>query len=117
MILRPESILLHHRRMFTIVKGCPATLLVVALAFVYAHAQGRSAEGSGKEFLKSAQRLEVIRGAEVWQPIDVPSVDMKAGPKKGAFAPGETVTCDYVQEEFGGATPKFGCTIGKDDRI
>ena len=103
--------------MSTVAKVCPATLFVVALAFVNAHAQGHSAEGSGKEFLKSAQRLEVIRRAEVWQPTDVASVDMKAGPKKGAFVPGETVTCDYVKEAFTGATPKFACVIGKDDRV
>jgi hypothetical protein len=47
----------------------------------------------------------------------VPSVDIKAGPKKGAFTPGQTVTCDYVEDEFNGATPKFACVIGKDDKV
>ena len=102
--------------MSTLVKVCPATLLVV-VTFVGGHAQEHSAEGSGKEFLKAAQRLEVIRRAEVWQPTNVASVDMKAGPKKGAFVPGETVTCDYVKEAFTGASPKFACVIGKDDRV
>ena len=98
-------------------KVCAATLSAVAMAFVGAHAQGRAAVESGKASLKSAERLDVIRRAEVWQPVDVASVDMKAGPAKGAFAPGETVTCDYVKEQFTGATPKFGCVIGKDDRV
>src|SRR6266550_1729909 len=115
-MMRPESNLLAPPRMPSIVKVC-AAMLAVTLAVAHARAQGHSAEGSGKQFLKSAQRLEVIRRAEVWQPTNVPSVDMKVGPKKGAFAPGETVTCDYVQEEFTGASPKFACVIGKDDRV
>jgi hypothetical protein len=100
----------------TVVKVC-AAMLAVSLAVAHARAQGHSAEGFGKQFLKSAQRVAVIRRAEVWQPTHVPSMDMKTGPTQGAFGPGETVTCDYVQEAFTGASPKFACVIGKDDRV
>jgi hypothetical protein len=60
----------------------------------------------------------MIRRAQVWAPTDIPAVDIKAGPKgKGAFAPGETVTCDKSPEHGGGRSPKFYCDISKDDDV
>jgi len=101
--------------MSTVLRVCATALFAVPLAFMCAHAQEHAS--GGKEFLKSAQRLALIRRAEVWQPIDVVAADMKRGPKKGGFAPDETVTCEYVKEAFTGATPKFACEIGKDDKV
>jgi hypothetical protein len=94
-----------------------AVQFAILLALGYAHTQAVSAENSDKEFLKSAERLKLIRRAEVWRETDVASMDIKAGPKKGGFAPGATVTCNYVKEAFTGASPKFACVTGKDDRI
>jgi len=90
-------------------------LCAVALPLGYELTQRE--HGSGKEYLKSADRIQVIRRAEVWQPTDVASMDLKAGPQKGAFAPGATVACDYVKEVFTGTSPKFGCALGKDDHV
>jgi len=61
-----------------------------------------------------AARLDAIRHARVWEPTDVAAADIKAGPQGAfAFAPGETVTCDYVPHEHGkGSTLKFDCTLG-----
>jgi len=68
--------------------------------------------------LTADQRLAVLKRAQVWRPTNVATMDLKAGPQgKGAFAPGETVTCDYVKEEFKGHTPKFGCALADDDRL
>ena len=68
--------------------------------------------------LKPSERMALIRRARVWTATDVASMDLKSGPKvKGAFAPGETVTCDYVKERLGGATPKFGCAIAPEDKV
>ncbi len=68
--------------------------------------------------LKASERLALIRRAQVWTATDVASMDIKAGPRlKGAFAPGETVTCDYVKERLGGATPKFACAITPEDKV
>jgi hypothetical protein len=104
-------------RVLSVIKMGAAVLSVVPLALGYAYAQGQSTEGSAKHILKPAERLQVIRRAQVWQPTDVASMDLNAGPKHGAFPPGDTVTCDYVKEAFTGASPKFACVIAKGDRL
>jgi len=68
--------------------------------------------------LTAAERAALIRRAQVWKATDVAAMDIKAGPRlEGAFAPGETVTCDYVQERFSGKTPKFACAITQGDKV
>src|SRR5689334_5426152 len=65
--------------------------------------------------ITASQRLAAIKHAQVWQPTDIHALDLKAGPQgKGAFKPNATVTCDYAEETFAGATPKFGCAIGEE---
>jgi len=64
------------------------------------------------------ERLDTIRHAQVWAPTDVRSMNLQVGPNiQGAFKPGETVTCDYVDEKFDGATPKFSCAISTTDHV
>ena len=66
----------------------------------------------------ASERLAAIKRAQVWQPTNVRALDLKTGPQgKGAFAPNATVACDYVEEAFAGATPKFGCAIDGKDRV
>ena len=68
--------------------------------------------------LTTAERVALIRRAQVWKATDVAAMDIKAGPPlKGAFAPGETVACDYVKERFSGKTPKFACAITQEDKV
>jgi hypothetical protein len=63
-------------------------------------------------------RLEIIRRAQVWTPTDVRARNLRTGPQvAGAFSPGQTVTCDYVDERRDGATPKFSCAISKNDHV
>ncbi len=59
------------------------------------------------------QRLDAIRHAKVWTATDVRSMNVKAGPQSPlSFAPGETVTCDFVNKPHGkGSTPKFRCKM------
>lgn len=39
-------------------------------------------------------------------------MDLMAGPQgPGAFAPGQTVTCDYTERDMNGLSPKFSCLI------
>jgi hypothetical protein len=56
-------------------------------------------------------RLDAIRRAQVWTAVDIPSMDINAGPKgSDGFMPDQRVTCDYVQHSKGsGTTPKFRC--------
>ena len=63
-------------------------------------------------------RLADIRRARVWEPTDIPSMDLKVGPKgHGSFKPDETVTCTYVKKEMTGRSPKFTCAIPPDDEV
>jgi hypothetical protein len=57
-------------------------------------------------------RASLIARAKVWHPVDTASLDLKAGPARaGAFAPRETITCDYLDKRLSGATPKFACRL------
>jgi hypothetical protein len=68
--------------------------------------------------LSSEARLVAIRRAQVWSPTNVPSMDLKAGPQgPGAFAPNQTVTCDYVEKKMTGRSPKFTCKLAPDDEV
>jgi hypothetical protein len=62
-------------------------------------------------------RLAALRYAQVWNPVNVASVDIKAGPQDvSGFTPGAQVKCDYVEEKLTG-TPKFNCAITPDDTV
>jgi hypothetical protein len=75
-------------------------------------------EGSSLEHLTPKARLAAIRHAQVWNPTDVPAMDLRAGPKEpDAFAPGETVTCDFVDKPMSGHSPKFDCAISAEDEV
>ena len=62
-------------------------------------------------------RLDAIRHAQVWRPVDVETLDIKAGPNgEGSFPPRAEVRCDYKEEKLTG-TPKFNCAIGPYDEV
>ena len=63
-------------------------------------------------------RLAAIREAQVWKPTRVPSMNLRSGPQgPGAFAPNETVTCDYRDKKRSGRSPKFTCVRPPDDEL
>lgn len=63
-------------------------------------------------------RMDAIRRAQVWTPTDVSAMDLKTGPTgPGAFPVDATVTCDYVDKEMSGRSPKFTCVIPPDDEV
>ena len=68
-----------------------------------------------------AQRRAAIKHAKVWKRTDVRAMNIKAGPQGPlAFAPGETVTCDFINKPRGkGTTPKFHCALpsGRDLKV
>jgi hypothetical protein len=67
---------------------------------------------------RARSRAMLIARSKVWRPTDIPSMNLKAGPQgAGAFAPGETVTCDYVDKELTGASPKFACRLSDGDEL
>ncbi|HEY7293308.1 MAG TPA: hypothetical protein VH583_25960 [Vicinamibacterales bacterium] len=68
--------------------------------------------------LDDAQRNAAIARAQLWTHTDIPSMDIRTGPRgPGAFAPGATVTCDYVDEKTEGHSPKFDCAIDGHDKV
>jgi hypothetical protein len=96
----------------------PAVLTTLAIACVVGFSLLNSpASGQGKHpLLKPEARMTAIRRAQVWTPTNVAEMDLKKGPEgPGAFAPNETVTCDYIDRKKTGASPKFYCRIGPGD--
>jgi hypothetical protein len=68
--------------------------------------------------LTKEERLAFIRRAHVWIPTDVSMRNLRLGPQgPGAFAPGEVVTCDYVDAHLPGSSPKFSCMLGAGDLL
>jgi hypothetical protein len=60
----------------------------------------------------------VIERSRVWSPTNVASTDFKKGPAgPGAFAFRQPVTCNYLDKELSGRSPKFACVIGEDDEV
>ena len=61
-------------------------------------------------------RADAIARAQVWTPTDIPAVDIRTGPGgRRAFAFRETVTCDYLDKDLAGRSPKFACASGGDE--
>src|SRR5690349_6525414 len=66
----------------------------------------------------ASDRDQILRRAQVWTPVETERVDLRRGPDgPGAFAPGDRVTCDFVEKELDGNSPKFVCRIGPDDEV
>jgi hypothetical protein len=65
-------------------------------------------------------RRDVIARAKVWRPTTVAAMDLGTGPGgSGAFAPGATVDCRFVDKDMSGSTPKFTCRLpsGRDIKV
>jgi hypothetical protein len=72
----------------------------------------------GKPLSPDKIRREAIRHAQVWQATDVASMNIRMGPQgKGAFAPDEQITCDYVDRKPDGGTRKFFCAVAPGDEV
>lgn len=86
-------------------------LALVALCFF--------SSASAKIKPSAEERDSYIRSAEVWNPIDVNSIDLFKGPLlPDAMSVGQTIECTFLDPEqdeksLGGYTPKFSCL--KDD--
>ena len=87
------------------------SLLLMGCAIPFQSANSR------KHLVSRKERNDDIRRAQIWTATDVPSMDLRRGPKRDGFGPDDTVTCHYVKKDFGGATPKFGCQRDGDDDV
>jgi len=65
-----------------------------------------------------ADRGGLISRARVWSPTDIQNMDVKAGPPgPGSFTAGQTVSCDYLEKDFDGASRKFACRLAPGDEV
>lgn len=65
-----------------------------------------------KAAVTNESRKALIARSKLWFPTDVPAMDLRTGPQgPGAFQPGETVACDYLDKKLSGYTPKFVCRL------
>ena len=73
--------------------------------------------GSPKQTnIDNPNQVEALSRAQVWQPTNVESMDVRQGPRDGgAFAPMATVNCRHVEKDATGKTPKFACVVGGDE--
>ena len=77
-----------------------------------------AADKNPYESLSKEKRIDAVRRAQVWNPIDTSALDLKAGPSRpGAIEFGKTVTCEYFDKDSGGKTPKFWCRLSPDDEV
>jgi hypothetical protein len=93
--------------------------VVPALVVVFAVTAALSDRSRAQEPTQSeAARVSLMARAKVWMPTDVASMDLRIGPTgPGAFEPGATVTCDYLDKQLTGASPKFACRLPNGDEL
>lgn len=93
--------------------GGPAFVVAAALALISPDVTPAQERHSTSETPES-----LIARARVWIPTDIASLDLRAGPTgPGSFAPGATVTCEYVDKPLSGASPKFACRLPDGDEL
>jgi hypothetical protein len=99
---------------------------LVAMTLAAAVTAGRSAPspspGAPRELsqVTAEERAAYLRRAIVWQPSNIASKDLMAGPQgEGSFKFDAQVGCDYVPYAGApsGATPKFDCALAPNDVV
>lgn len=92
-------------------------VVAVALMWSACASHGKLHTDSDKGALTPQERDAAIARARVWKPARVSAMNLRTGPRgRDAFAPGQTITCDYVDKKLSGSTPKFACAY-KDDEL
>jgi len=89
-----------------------------ALAVVGCASAGPVPNATGPTTLQALPpgvRLEYMREAVVWSPIDTAALDLRAGPEGGRWPPDTVLDCEFVlpDQKPSGYTPKFLCRTGE----
>lgn len=67
---------------------------------------------------QSVARHRVIADARLWTRSDIPSTNLKLGPRiRGALPFRAVVPCDYVDKALEGNSPKFTCVLRDGDEV
>ena len=102
----------------TISSRIVARVSAMILVGLIAACEHKAAQVSPQHRLRTDDRLDAIRRAEVWMPTDIPSMDLRNGPKeKGAFEPLAEIDCQYLEKKLIGYDPKFACVRPPDDEL
>lgn len=83
-------------------------LLVLFLLLV----GGVSAAEKDKHFISGGEREKYLKRAQVWHQVDIPAMDIMAGPQSDFAVPFDSeVTCTFEEpkEKPTGVNPKFNC--------
>jgi hypothetical protein len=83
-------------------------LFVLLLLFVGAV----SAAEKDKQFIEGGEREKYLKRAQVWHKVDIPAMDIMAGPQSDFAVPFDSeVTCTFEEpkEKPTGVNPKFNC--------
>jgi len=87
-----------------------AVLVVLATSPLPGCIPPLEASGGAHATRPASDRLATLRRAQVWQPTDIPAMDVRTGPAgDGSFAPEQMLPCDYVKKQMHGRSPKFLC--------
>jgi hypothetical protein len=109
-------VLAHQHSVKRLVPRVFATIAIVLLAACAS--TGRLSSKRAGDHVSPAARLDAIRRAQVWEPTDVASMNLRVGPKgHGSFTPDEAVRCTYSDKVMTGNSPKFTCIIPPDDEV
>lgn len=81
-----------------------------------------AASPAAARLVSHESRLDAVRRATVWLPVDVASMDLLNGPGgEGSYKLGEAVPCTYEEKDplrpLGGHTKKFPCHDAKGNRL
>src|SRR5687768_6515308 len=89
-----------------------ATVMVAVVAGTLS-TSARHVAGSGHA---RVLRANAIARAQVWTATNVGSMDIRNGPAgRRTLAFRETVSCDYVDKDLGGRSPRFACASEGDE--
>jgi hypothetical protein len=95
-----------------------SAVLVMVCTSLFADGCASFGTSPNRVRLTTREREAAIARAQLWTKTNVAAMDLRAGPAgPGAFAPGQTVVCDYVDETATGHSPKFTCAIDGHDKV
>jgi hypothetical protein len=81
---------------------------------------GVCAAEKDEEFISGGEREKYLKRAQVWHQVDIPAMDIMAGPQSDFAVPFDAeVTCTFEEpkEKPSGVNPKFNCRSASGDSI
>jgi hypothetical protein len=91
--------------------------LILAVAGLHI-GSSHDAQAKSLDPVSSEERLHYIHRAQVWQPTNIPEMDIWHGPENSqGFSFEQRVDCDYLHKKANGTTAKFLCKTSDGTKI